>query len=324
MGSKDETAGNQSCVGTTEDDGTLTFRLRLPNGFNRKYLTIRNVVFKYGQKDLLAALLENRARLSLKKEKSARYQDRGLAITYRFVRDHKGWRLFASMALPTLEYVTKKEYGFIGVDLNIDHLALAETDHFGNPVSIATLHLNLYGKSAAQAKALVGDAAKALVDFAKRQKKSIVVEKLDFRKKKRNLHQSNPKHARMLSAFAYQRTLEAIKVRAQREGVQVFEVNPAYTSQIGQIKFAKRYGLSTHHAAALCIARRTAGFSESLPRHSDVPSGKGTYVAFAVPVRTQQRSFWSYLGVVTRNLRTALAEHFRVTKRQSVGPPATT
>ena len=115
-----------------------------------------------------------------------------------------------------------------------------------------------------------------------------------------------------------------IKARARREGVQVFEVNPAYTSQIGKIKFAKRYGLSIHHAAALCIARRILGFSELLPRHSDVPSGRGTYVAFAVPARTQQRYFWSYLGDVARKLQTALAEHFRVTKCQSVGPEAPT
>ena len=322
MGSKDETAGNQSCVGTIEDNGTLSFRLRLPNSFSQKYLTIKNVAFKYGQEDLLNALRENLARRFLHKEKSSQYKERGLAITYRLVRDQKGWRLFASMIPPAPEYVTKKQYGRVGVDLNVDHLALTETDRFGNLVFIETLPLNLYGKSTGQAKALIGDVAKALVGLAKKEKKPIALEKLDFREKKRSLHECNPKQARMLSAFAYQRTLEAIKVRAHREGVQVFEVNPAYTSQIGRIKFAKRYGLSIHHAAALCIARRTAGFSELLPRHSDVPSGKGTYVAFAVPVRTQQRSFLSYLGVVTRKLRTALAEHFRVTKCQSVGPPA--
>jgi len=125
-----------------------------------------------------------------------------------------------------------------------------------------------------------------------------------------------------MSSKNLQSRVEAIKARACREGVQIFEVNPAYTSQIGKIKFAKRYGLSIHHAAALCIARRVTGFSELLPRHSGVPSGKGTYVTFAVPERNQQRNNWSYLGVVSRKLRTALAEHFRVTKCQSVGPPA--
>ena len=320
MGSKDETAGNQSCVGFIEDDDTLSLRLRLPNTLCQKYLILKNITFKYGQDVIQKVLRENQARNSLQKEKNPNHKERGVAITYRFVKDRKGWLLFASSALPTPEYVTKKEFGFTGIDLNVDHIALTETDRSGNPLSIATLPLILYGKSTGQAKALIGDVAKELVDRAKNTRKAIVVEKLDFQSKKRCLNDNNSKHARMLSAFAYQRTLEAIKARASREGVEVFEVNPAYTSQIGKIKFAKRYGLSIHHAAALCIARRITGFSELLPRHSEVPDGRGAYVAFAVPVRTQQRSFWSYLGAVARKLRTAHAEHFRVTKCQSVEP----
>ena len=322
MGSKDETAGNQSCVGKIENNGCLSFKLRLPNSFDQKHLIIENVAFKYGQEEILKALRENQARRSLQNENNPAYKERGLAITYRFSKDEKGWRLFLSMDHPAPAYVTNKNLGFIGVDLNVDHLALAETDRFGNPLENVSLPLSLYGKTTNQAKALIGDVAKALVDRAKKAKKPIALEKLDFQNKKRRLNEGNPKQARMLSAFAYQKTLEAIKSRACREGIQVFEVNPAYTSQIGKIKFAKRYGLSIHHAAALSIARRVPGFSELLPRHSDIPSGKGTYVAFAVPARTQQRSFWSYLGDVTRKLRAALAEHFRETKCQSVGPPA--
>jgi IS605 OrfB family transposase len=324
MGSKDETSGNQSCAGIIESNNTLAFRLRLPNTLHQKYLTIKNVSFKYGQDVISKVLRENQARCSLQREKNPQYKERGLAVSYRFIRDRRGWLLFVSCALPAAEYVTKKEFGYIGVDLNVDHLALTETDHSGNPLSTATFPLTLYGKSTGQAKALIGDVAKDLVDHAQKTRKAIVIEKLDFQNKKRCLNDNNPKHARMLSAFAYQRTLEAIRARAHREGVEVFEVNPAYTSQIGKIKFAKRYGLSIHHAAALCIARRITGFSELLPRHSEVPDGRGVYEAFAVPARTQQRFFWSYLGVVTRKLRTALAEHFRVTKCQSVGPLAPT
>lgn len=322
LGSKDETAGNQSCVATIETDGTLSLRLRLPEHFLQKHLRISNIRFPYGQEVLCQALRENQARRSLQKIGSPEYKQRGLAITYRFVRDEKGWRLFASAVLPAPAYTTKKELGLVGIDLNIDHLALAETDRFGNPVSTETLSLNLYGKSTNQAKALIGDVAKIVVEQAKKKQKPLALEKLDFQDKKRRLKETHPRQARMLSAFAYQRTLEAIKARACREGVQVFEVNPAYTSLIGKIKFSKRYGLSVHHAAALCIARRTHGFSELLPHRSDIPSQRGTYVAFAVPARTQQRSFWSYLGEVSRKLQTALAEHFRVTECQSVGPPA--
>ena len=33
-------------------------------------------------------------------------------------------------------------------------------------------------------------------------------------------------------------------------GIAVFEVNPAYTSQIGKMKYMKRFGISIHEAAS--------------------------------------------------------------------------
>jgi len=100
--------------------------------------------------------------------------------------------------------------------------------------------------------------------------------------------------------------------------VEIIEVNPAYTSQIGKIEFGGRYGLSIHHAAAICIARRAAGFSEKLPNRAKIPDGNGAHVAFIVPVWNRQRTFWAYLGEVSRKLRTALVEHLRETKSRSV------
>ena len=36
--------------------------------------------------------------------------------------------------------------------------------------------------------------------------------------------------------------------RGYRQGVEVFQVNPAYSSVIGRVKFMERYGLSVHEA----------------------------------------------------------------------------
>jgi hypothetical protein len=102
------------------------------------------------------------------------------------------------------------------------------------------------------------------------------------------------------------------------------KLQPACASQIGKLKFAKRYGLSNHHAAAVSIARRAAGFSEKLPTRADVPDGKGAHVAFVVPAWNRHRTFWAYLGEVSRKLRTALAEHFRETKCRSIEAKAPT
>ena len=325
MGSKDETAGNQSCVCTLEEDGSVSLRVRLPDAIGRgKYLKLHRIRLPYGHEILLAALRENTARKQLYREGDGSYRERGTAISYRFVRDHKSWRLFVTVDQKPAPIKTDARLGHIGVDLNIDHLALTEIDRSGNPITSTRVSLCLYGKTTAQAKALIGDAIKQVVQHAASLGKPLVIEKLNFCAKKRSLRSSRPAIARMLSSFAYTRTLEAMQSRAVQEGVEVITVNPAYTSQIGRIKFAKQYGLTIHQAAALCIARRAAGFCETLPRQADIPTGRGGHLAFAVPVRKRHCSQWLHLKEVSKRLQAALAEHTRMTTCQSVGPPVPT
>ena len=63
LGSKDETAGNQSCVATVASDGNIALRLRLPNAFVKedKYLLLQDLVFDYGHKQILQALSAKQA-----------------------------------------------------------------------------------------------------------------------------------------------------------------------------------------------------------------------------------------------------------------------
>src|SRR5262249_46318484 len=101
---------------------------------------------------------------------------------------------------------------------------------------------------------------------------------------------------RQLSSFAYSSIKSHLKARATREGVEIKEVNPTFTTLIGRVKFAKRYGLSIHQAAALSIGRRFLGASERIPRRLDqIPDGKGDYVALSLPVRNRDEHVWSYL-----------------------------
>jgi hypothetical protein len=50
----------------------------------------------------------------------------------------------------------------------------------------------------------------------------------------------------MLSSFAYKQMLQCLKSAAFRAGVQVISVNPAYSSTIGTVNYATRYGISIH------------------------------------------------------------------------------
>ena len=147
------------------------------------------------------------------------------------------------------------------MDLNADHLAVAETDASGNCVNAWRTPLVTYGESQRKAEALIGDAVASVVRYAREVSKPVVIEKLDFRQKKAILEGQSRKYSRMLSSFSYGKVKAYFISRGYREGVEVHQVNPAYSSVIGRVKFMERYGLSVHQAAALVLARRSLGCS---------------------------------------------------------------
>ena len=300
LGSRDETAGCQLCVAGIADDGTLTLRLRMPDCLaerHGKYLTIAGVRFAYGHDQVLAALESNAEYAACRREHgemSARAADLGQALSYRFKRDDKGWRVFVTTEVMDVPVVTDKRRGVIGVDLNADHLVVAETDVSGNYIHAFRVPLVTYGKSSHQAEALVGDAVARVVEYAKRVGKPIVIERLDFRKKKAVLEGESRRYSRMLSSFSYGKTQACFLSRGHREGVGIHRVNPAFSSVVGRVKFMDRYGLSVHQAAALVLARRLPGCSERIPRRRVAPVGNGVQVAFTVPARKRVKHVWTY------------------------------
>ena len=322
LGSRDETAGCQLCIATVADDGTLTLRLRIPDclaGQHGKYLTIEGVRFAYGHEQVMAALESNADYARHRREhgeKAARATSLGQAICYRFKRDAKGWRVFASTGMMDVPVVTDRSSGAIGVDLNADHLAVCETDTSGNPVHSFRVPLVTYGNSQHQAEAIIGDSVASVVAYARTVGKPVVIEKLDFRQKKAALEGQSRKYSRMLSSFAYGKVKAYFISRGYREGVEVHQVNPALSSVIGRAKFMERYGLSVHQAAALVLARRLLGCSERIPRRWVAPIGNGVQVAFTVPARKRVKHVWTYWGAVSGQLRPALAAQHRLGRRR--------
>ncbi|GAA6735100.1 hypothetical protein YIM1640_22590 [Thermus oshimai] len=112
---------------------------------------------------------------------------KGPALSYRFVRKAKGWYLFVTVELPDAPIVTDRKRGAVGLDLNPGGIALVEVDRDGNPVHRTSFPLPLRGKTKGQSKALILEAAKAIVAHAKAVGKPIVVEGLDFGRKKAEL-----------------------------------------------------------------------------------------------------------------------------------------
>ncbi|MEW5891179.1 MAG: IS200/IS605 family accessory protein TnpB-related protein, partial [Pseudomonadota bacterium] len=168
LGSKDETGGCQGCVAGVAQDDSLTLRLRLPDALiqlHGKYIVIPDVRFAYGQERILAALQSQRM-LSATKSGRIAAKRVGSPISYRFLRDEKGWRLFASVEAKAPERVSSTLAGAIGIDINADHLAVTRVDRFGNWADSLRFETPSHGKSEKQVEALLGEAAKEIAGLA--------------------------------------------------------------------------------------------------------------------------------------------------------------
>lgn len=254
LGSKDETFGNQSCQYNQENRLQIRSPNKLLSEFGKTVL-LKGVVFPYGQEQLNKAKEAYSGRTSGGK-KVTYYR----AVTYRFVRKERGWYLFASLETDHKKETSIKGNGLIGVDFNANFLSVSEIDRFGNPLHSFDVPFRSEHATSEQRKQSLSEALDQVFAYADRQRKPIVHENLDFQKKKNALKQVSKKQAKLLSGFAYSSYKQLLTSKGARRGIGIIAVNPAYTSQIGQHKYMKRYGISSHQAAAVAIARKGMNF----------------------------------------------------------------
>jgi hypothetical protein len=244
LGSKDESGGCQGCVMTHLVGNRFSLKLRL-DGEARRYVTIE-VSFAYGLDHILAALKAKQA------------------MSYRFLRDEKGWRVFVSTEVMKTPICSDVRLGAIGVDFNVGFVSVSETDRFGNIVASQDVPMVTAGLSKHATQTAISIAVEKIIAIACKAQKPISIEFLDFGKKKAQLSYASPGRQHMLSAFAYTRFAQTTGARAHDAGIEVVEVRAAYSSKIGAQKYACRYGLSVHRAAAFVLARRGQRFPDRL------------------------------------------------------------
>ncbi len=189
-----------------------------------------------------------------------------------------------SFELPTPEVKYTKEKGVIAIDTNASpiHLAIAEVSKTGELLSYQTISLHhLLGLSKNGKDQQEWILAHKIVDLAIQKNKAIAIENLKKLKKgkrgdgkatlRKRLHQWNAK-----------KFLQKLKRVAMLKGVEVIEVNPAYTSIIGMLKYAPQLNIDKDIAGAHVIGRRALGFMEDMPENYGKLLKDKAYLEFAL------------------------------------------
>lgn len=153
------------------------------------------------------------------------------------------------------------ENGVIGLDCNLDRIAVADVSADGNLVSTETFINNriLYA-STHKRDYDIGCLVKKVIQYAKDRNKGIVFENLKFDKDKTGSRQWKRKQ----SNFVWRKFLTLLERKCVEHGVAYEKVNPAYTSIIGKYKYRWMHKTSVHESAAYVIGRRGMGFNEKL------------------------------------------------------------
>jgi IS605 OrfB family transposase len=189
-----------------------------------------------------------------------------------------------SFEIPTPKVKYTKENGVIAIDTNASpiHLAIAEVSKTGELLSYQTINLHhLLGLSQNSKDHQEWILAHQLLDLAIQNGKAIAVENL--KKLKRGMRGDGKATLRkILHNWNAKKFLQKLKRVAMLKGVEIVEVNPAYTSVIGMLKYAPQLSIDKDIAGAYVIGRRALGFKEDTPENYEKLLKDKTYLEFAL------------------------------------------
>ena len=241
-------AGDRSCCNNN-------FQVEYNSKINQFYFKIRKEIdleddkFVYGQFNFNNKNYTNLLKSLLRTKESA--------LTYRIkVKDNK----VLLQIIYNFEHnkdlcVTRSSYGVVGVDFNKGFVSVSETDKYGNLIN--TFNIDYQYSKGNQTTNDFQYIATKLKDYCLNTGKDLVIEKLNFTKKKDNLiSKRGKKYNKMLSTLAYSKFDSIITSKCAKNRIFLHKVNPAWTSWIAKQKYCPKMKLNIHSGASYVIARR--------------------------------------------------------------------
>ena len=217
----------------------------------------------------------------------------GFCLRMRTAADGREYLQFQASfdkALPAVN-ACSKACGVVAIDLNAGHVDAAETDARGNLVNAMTRYYMIDGTSSENA-ASMARTVKEIIEYAASKGKEAVIEDLDMRDSKKNAWDRNKKLNKILGSFPYARFERSVSYWCIECNTSYTNVNPAYTSVIGTLKYASRRCVPSHQAAAYVIGRRGMGFHERVPRE---------YLPYLPGMEASEWSKWACLNKININ-----------------------
>jgi len=161
-------------------------------------------------------------------------------VTYEIVRIDGN--VYINATIETIDPVitTSLQNGSLGIDFNPGSIDWTLIDRHGNLKRHGSIKTNVQDKRSKQTKDIIGKAVSKVVRIALENNVPIVIEDLDFAKKKASMKEKGAKYARMLANMAYSQLTQMIESKCLKSGVELIKINPAYTSVIGVTKYMAR------------------------------------------------------------------------------------
>lgn len=163
-------------------------------------------------------------------------------------------------------FLTRKNYGTIGVDFNKGFLAVSEIDRNGNLIKTDILKYRFGNGN--KTKSDLENCISKILKRAFITGKDVCFEDLNFKGRKSKTMKGNTdkdkKYNNMLHSLAYSLYDKLMTNMAFKNKIGVIKVNPAWTSWIAKNKFCDRMKLNIHIGASFVIARRGLGIEDTI------------------------------------------------------------
>lgn len=184
-------------------------------------------------------------------------------LTYKIIKKNGRYYLYCTFEIQIDEndFVTRSDYGTIGLDFNKGFIALSETNQYGH--LMRTQILSYRFKSGNKTKTDFQRIANYVVRLSRQTGKDVCIENLNFKTTKSKTEtKQDKKYNEMIHSLAYRQFSDIIESVIYRNKVNLIKVNPAWTSWLAKQLYCPTMKLNIHIGASYVIARRGQGYKD--------------------------------------------------------------